>query len=83
MKIEEVRNFRNVEVFYRNSYDNPMSKNEIADAFRYLIPAIQSEIAECACKHSMNKNSEEYRIALEKIAALVGDYRFKTETGLQ
>lgn len=83
MKIEEVRNFRNIEAF-NHSYDygNPMSKNEIIDAFCYLVPAIQSEIVDCVCKYSMNKNLEEYRIALERIAALVGDYRFKTETGI-
>lgn len=83
MKIEEVRNFRNIEVFYYNDYSNPMSKNEIVDAFCYLIPAIQSEIVDCACKYSMNKNLKECKIALERIAALVGKYRFKTETGLQ
>ena len=83
MKIEEVRNFRNIEAFCHNDYDNPMSKSEMANAFCYLIPEIQSEIAECACKYSMNKNPEAYRIALERIAALVGNYRFKTETGLQ
>lgn len=83
MKIEEIRKFRNIEAFCHNDYDNPMSKSEMADAFCYIVKEIQSEIADCSCKYSMNKNPMECRIALERIAALVGDYRFKTETGLQ
>lgn len=83
MKIEEIRNFRNIEAFCHNDYDNPMSKSEMANAFCYIVKEIQSEIADCSCRCNMNKNPEEYKIALEKIAALVGDYRFKTETGLR
>ena len=82
MKIEEVRNFRNIEAFWNKDCINPMTRSEIAEAFCYVIKEIQNEIAECSCKYSMNKNPEEYRIALERIATLVGDYRFKTETGI-
>lgn len=83
MKIEEIKNFRNIEAFWNKDHSNPMTKSEIADAFCYIVKEIQSEIADCACKYSMNKNPIEYKIALERIATLVRDYRFKTETGLQ
>ena len=82
MKIEEIKNFRNVEAFWNKDHNNPMTKSEIADAFCYIVKEIQSEIADCSFKYSMNKNPIEYKIALERIASLVGDYRFKTETGI-
>lgn len=83
MKIEEVRKFRNIEAFWNKDCINPMTKSEIDEAFCYIVKEIQSEIADCSCKYSMNKNPIEYKIALERIAALVGDYRFKTETGIE
>ena len=83
MKLEEARSFRKIEAFCHFDYDSPMRQSEMADAFCYIVPAIQTEIVDCACKYSFNKNSDEWKIALDRIAALVSDYRFKTETGIQ
>lgn len=76
------RGFRNIESFCYCDYSKPMPQSEQADAFCYVIPAIQNAIIDCSCRFGMNKNPKEFKDAIEKIASLVSIYQFKTETGM-